>query len=354
MKQQYILGKYTHIVVREEDAIFSAGSKQFIINNKKFLDHLVLIAAQWIKKKTVDEVYNSLSLILLKKVLTVRLISLFLTIFLSKLKHQTIFSIIGIPEVISIIKCYGMHPTSVQHTLLQKSVVILRGGGIGNHVSAMLASSGVRKLTLVDNDVIEITNLTRQILFTEEDIGLPKTTVLKRKLMRRNSQIEVHELQMLITEKEDINQLPKADLWIISADSPVRLGLWINEWCVKNKQAYINSGYVNDIAVFGPFYILKKTGCYACSSSIGNLLAKSDHLIYKACIMINNNFKVATFPPVNALSAAMCANDALKFLGGYGNLLSTDRRVEIWSSQLFTEERSLQKNPHCKVCGTTQ
>lgn len=48
----------------------------------------------------------------------------------------------------------------------------------------------------------------------------------------------------------------------------------------------------------------------------------------------------------------MCANDALKFLGGYGDLLSTNRRVGIWSSKLFTEERSLEKNPHCKVCGT--
>ncbi|WP_375656251.1 MULTISPECIES: hypothetical protein [unclassified Bartonella] len=67
MKQQYILGKYTHIVVREEDAIFGAGSNQFIINDKNFWENLVLIAAQWIKKKTVDEVYNSLSLIMLKE-----------------------------------------------------------------------------------------------------------------------------------------------------------------------------------------------------------------------------------------------------------------------------------------------
>ncbi|WP_375649484.1 ThiF family adenylyltransferase [Bartonella sp. MU70NMGDW] len=354
MKQQYILGKYTRVVVREKDAIFGAGSKQFIINDKNFWENLVLIAAQWIKKKTVDEVYNSLSLIMLKENFDRAFDFLVSNHFL--VKAETSDNILNNRYSRSHLhyQSYGMHPTSVQHILLQKSVVILGGGGIGNHVSAMLASSGVGKLTLVDNDVIEMTNLTRQILFTEEDISFPKITVLKRELMRRNSQIEVHELQMLITEKENINKLPKADLWIISADSPAQLGLWINEWCVKNKQAYINSGYVNDIAVFGPFYILKKTGCYACSSSIGNLPAKSDHLIYEACVMINNNFKVATFPPVNALSAAMCANDALKFLGGYGSLLSTDRRVGIWSSQLFTEERSLKKNPHCKVCGTTQ
>ncbi len=103
-------------------------------------------------------------------------------------------------------------------------------------------------------------NLTRQILFTEQDVGLPKTTVLRRELIRRNSQIEVTELQMSITTKTDLNKLPRADLWIISADEPVHLVSWTNEWCVKNQQAYINSGYVNDIAVFGPFYMLGKTG----------------------------------------------------------------------------------------------
>ncbi|UTO28612.1 ThiF family adenylyltransferase [Bartonella harrusi] len=249
---------------------------------------------------------------------------------------------------------YGTDPESIQHILSQKVVVILGCGGIGNQVSAILASSGVGKLILVDNDVIEITNLTEQILFAEQDIGLPKTTVLRRELTRRNSRIEVSELQMSINVKEDISKLPKADLWIISADEPDHLVPWINEWCIKNKQAYINSGTVNDIAVFGPFYIPGKTGCYACSSSLGNLPEKSEGLIYEACAAINNNFKVATFPPVNALSAAMCANDALKFLGGYGKLLSIDRRIGIWSSKFFTEERCLEKNPHCKVCGTKQ
>ncbi len=64
-------------------------------------------------------------------------------------------------------------------------------------------------------------------------------------MKQQNSQREMG-VQMVVTEKKDINKLPKADLWIISAASPDQLGLWINEWCVKNKQASINSGYVND------------------------------------------------------------------------------------------------------------
>ncbi|ATP12716.1 hypothetical protein BHOIPH791_06800 [Bartonella henselae] len=354
MEQQYILGKYTRVVVHKKNAIFGAGSKQFIINDRKHWENLVLLAAQWIEKKTKEETYNSLSSIMSRENFNRAFNFLFSNHFL--VLAETSDNIFHNRYSRSHLhyQSYGMHPASVQHTLSQKVVVILGCGGIGNHVSAILASSGVGKLILVDNDVIEMTNLTRQILFTEEDIGLPKTTVLQRELIRRNSQSEVHELQMFITEKEDINKLPKADLWIISADSPDMLRPWINEWCVKNKQAYINSGYVNDIAIFGPFYIPGQTGCYACSTSIENLPEKGDSLIHEACTAINNNFKVATFPPVNALSAAMCANDALKFLGGYGNLLSIDRRVGIWSSQLFTEERSLKKNPHCKVCGTPQ
>ncbi|GAA5098466.1 ThiF family adenylyltransferase [Bartonella acomydis] len=352
MKQQYVLGKYTRVIVREEDAIFGAGSKQFVINERKYWENLVLLAAQWIEKKTLEEAYNSLSSIMLREDFNYAFDFLFSNHFLVLAEtSDNIFKNRYSRNHLHY-QSYGVNPESVQYTLSQKRVVILGCGGIGNHVSAILASSGVGKLILVDNDVIEMSNLTRQILFTEQDVGLPKTTVLRRELLQRNSESKVTELQMSIMDKTDINKLPKADLWVISADTPDQLMLWVNEWCVKNQQAYINSGYVNDIAAFGPFYIPGKTGCYACGSSIGNLPPKSNSLIYEACIAINNNFKVATFPPVNALSAAMCANDALKFLGNYGDLLSTDRRVGIWSSKLFTEERSLKKNPHCKVCGT--
>lgn len=60
MKQQYVLGKYTRVVVREEDAIFGAGSKQFVIKERKYWENLVLIAAQWIEKKRLKEAYESL------------------------------------------------------------------------------------------------------------------------------------------------------------------------------------------------------------------------------------------------------------------------------------------------------
>lgn len=242
MEQQYILGKYTRVVVRESDAIFGAGSKQFIINDRKHWESLVLLAAQWIEKKTIEEAYNSLSSIMLRENFNRALDFLLSNYFLVLAEtSENIFNNRYSRSHLHY-QSYGMDPSSVQHTLSQKAVVILGFGGIGNHVSAILATSGVGKLILVDNNVIEMTNLTRQILFTEQDSGFLKTTILRRELIRRNSQSKISELQISITAKEDINKLPKADLWIISADTPDQLVPWINEWCVKNKQAYINSG----------------------------------------------------------------------------------------------------------------
>ncbi|WP_156792128.1 hypothetical protein [Bartonella florencae] len=91
-----------------------------------------------------------------------------------------------------------------------------------------------------------------------------------------------------------------------------------------------------------------------CSTSLGNLAQKGNSLIHEACATLNNHVKVATFPPINALSAVICANDAVKFWKGYSNLLSTDHHVEIWDSQLFAEKRSLTKNLHCHIFGTLQ
>jgi len=351
MEQKYLLGKYTRVLLRQNDAIFGAGSKQHVITDRIYWENLVLAASQWTEKKTVSEVYEHVAERMSKKDFD-RVVSFLLSnhflmpaetsdnIFLNRYSRNHLHY-----------QSYGVEPEVVQNRLSGKKVLILGCGGIGNHVSAIMATSGIGEIILVDNDEVEMTNLTRQILFTEDDIGCPKTSVLMRELKKRNSSTVISEVPMTIRTKSDISRLPKADIWIISADEPYYLVPWLNEWCVKNGQAYINAGYVNDIAVFGPLYIPGETGCYACNSSVGDLPEMSDNKIEEACRAINNNFKVATFPPVNALSSALCANDVLKFLGGYGQPLSVNRRVGIWSDRLFTEERTLTKNEKCIVCG---
>ena len=352
MTKTYILGKYTRVSLRNNDGVFGAGSNQHIIEDKNLWKSLVTTAAQWIKPETKDSVYNKISHLQSRIEFDNNFNFLRKNNFL--VHAHTSDSIIHSRYSRNHLhyQSYGEDPLEIQKNLSNKCVVVLGCGGIGNHVGAMLSTSGVGEIILVDNDIVEVTNLTRQVLFTEEDVGCSKTQVLRRELLRRNSETKVSELGVMIKNEHDLEKIPSAALWVVSADDPSDLIHWVNRYCVKKHQPYINAGYVNDIAVCGPLYIPGETGCYECKP-LGGLPADDVDNIREFSRMINRNFKAATYPPVNAISAALCVNDTLKFLGGYEEPLAKNRKLGVWSDKFFSEERSLKKDPLCSTCGTS-
>ncbi|WP_455479603.1 hypothetical protein V4B17_00615 [Bartonella sp. B23] len=104
MRQQYILGKYTRVLIRKEGAIFSTGSKQFVINKKKDWENFAFFAARWIEKKVAEATYNLLSSIMLREDFSHAFNFLFSNHFLILAETSDNISNICIPEIISIIK----------------------------------------------------------------------------------------------------------------------------------------------------------------------------------------------------------------------------------------------------------
>nr|CAA40809.1 mccB [Escherichia coli] len=246
---------------------------------------------------------------------------------------------------------YGANPVLVQDKLKNAKVVILGCGGIGNHVSVILATSGIGEIILIDNDQIENTNLTRQVLFSEDDVGKNKTEVIKRELLKRNSEISVSEIALNINDYTDLHKVPEADIWVVSADHPFNLINWVNKYCVRANQPYINAGYVNDIAVFGPLYVPGKTGCYECQKVVADLYGSEKENIDHKIKLINSRFKPATFAPVNNVAAALCAADVIKFIGKYSEPLSLNKRIGIWSDEIKIHSQNMGRSPVCSVCG---
>ena len=239
-------------------------------------------------------------------------------------------------------------PASIQTKLANKHVTIIGCGGIGGMLAYFLATSGIGKLTLIDHDVIELSNLTRQILFTEADIGQKKVEILKRELLKRNSSTTIYCSDLEIKASEGLYALETTDLFVVSADAPFGLMEWINSYCVEKRQAYINVGYINDISVIGPFYIPNESACFACS--VITPVYNDNSKLALMCTQINKNFKTASFPSINGVAASYVFTDIVRFLGEFGTILSLNKRVGIHSCKTEFEIQKINKNPNCVIC----
>jgi len=243
----------------------------------------------------------------------------------------------------------GAVSTKVHSKLKQKHVAILGCGGIGNLVSASLATMGIGELTLVDGDFIELSNLARQLMFTEKDEGKQKVDVLKLALMERCSNLKINILNEPVTLAA-LEKLEKSiDLYVLSADT-VGLQDQVNLFCVQKKVPFINIGYVQDIAVFGPFVIPGLTGCYNCRKTVAdneNISKDMLEMINK----INYGYQSPSIGPINMMAASYGTLDILKYLGNFGIIHSLNKRIGIWTNNFTIEQQECSKNPNCKICG---
>lgn len=242
----------------------------------------------------------------------------------------------------------GARAEQVQRRLAEAHVLLLGCGGIGNLVAATLATAGVGELTLVDADHVELSNLTRQFLFTEADIGLPKAEVLARELRRRDSGCQVRAITEKVPDMESLRALPEADLILVSADSPGITGL-VNEHCVASGRVWLNACYVNDIAVWGPLVVPGETGCWDCRP----LTARppmDDPELAELINRVNGRYQAPSNGPVNMLASSLASMDVLRHLGGFGVPASRNRRMGVWTHDLTLDRQTSERNPDCPTC----
>ena len=242
----------------------------------------------------------------------------------------------------------GADARRVQRRLARAHVLLLGCGGIGNLVAVILATAGVGALTLVDADHVELSNLTRQFLFTEADTGLPKSQVLARELRRRNPECRIRPIVGAPTDTEDLRALPEADLLLVSADSPGLTGL-VNAHCVDSGQAWLNACYVNDIAVWGPLVVPGTTGCWDCRPLTARVPTDEPEL---AALIgrVNARYQAPSNGPINMLASSLAALDVLRHLGGFGVPAALNRRMGVWSHELSIQEQPAERDPHCVTC----
>jgi molybdopterin/thiamine biosynthesis adenylyltransferase len=143
-------------------------------------------------------------------------------------------------------------------------VVLVGLGGTGGNAALALAASGVGHLHCVDCDTVALSNLNRQILYTEKDIGRRKVDAATDRLRELNSDIRITSEHQQIRGVDDFLPLvAEHDLLVLCADSPDEIRTWANRACLATGTTWVDSGYHGPRAAVG-VYVPNRGPCYEC------------------------------------------------------------------------------------------
>jgi adenylyltransferase/sulfurtransferase len=205
-------------------------------------------------------------------------------------------------------------------------------GGLGSPASIYLAAAGVGRITIIDAERIERSNLNRQVLHWEPDIGQSKVKSASEKLRAINSDTKVDEISVKITS-ENVDQLIKgADVVVDGTDNyPTRYLL--NETCVRNRIPFVHGaveGLVGQVMTILP----GKGPCLKCA-------------------VPKEPPKKSVFPVLGAtpgVIGCLQAMEAIKLITGVGKPL-VGRMLIFNGIDMTFDEMKVNRNPNCPVCG---
>lgn len=215
-----------------------------------------------------------------------------------------------------------------QEILQNKKVAIVGVGALGTVAAELLARAGVRSLILIDRDTIEESNLQRQNLFDEKDIGKNKVSAAAQKIKEINSEIKV-EAHSIHLSPQNIYLLQTADL-ILDCTDNLQTRLLINDYCKKENKIWIyaaaikTSGYVMPILPEGP--------CLRCFLSESN---------QETCDT------VGVLNTISVSIASLQATLSLKMLLGK-EIEPTLYHYDIWN--LNFKKLQVKKKENCPTC----
>ena len=151
-----------------------------------------------------------------------------------------------------------------QKKLLKASVLIVGAGGLGSPIAIYLAALGIGKIGIVDKDTVEISNLSRQIIFSTNDLKKKKSSAAINKLRKMNPDIKLHSFNKRLVKK-NINQIAKNFDLIVDGSDNFRTRFLINDYCLKNKKTLV-SGAISkfDGQVYTFNFSKKNSPCLRC------------------------------------------------------------------------------------------
>ncbi|MCB1901299.1 MAG: molybdopterin-synthase adenylyltransferase MoeB [Rhodocyclaceae bacterium] len=225
-----------------------------------------------------------------------------------------------------------------QQAILDSRVLVLGAGGLGSPAAMYLAAAGVGTIVLCDGDIVDLTNLQRQILHVEESVGLAKVISGARSLTQLNPHVKVESLGVRLEGSALEEQVASADVVLDCSDNFATRHA-VNRACVRYRKPLVSGAAIRfdgQLAVFDARRA--DSPCYHC------LFPEGEDVEEVRCAVMG------VFAPLTGIIGTSQAAEALKLVGGFGEaavgrLLLLDGLAMEWRSI------RLARDPDCAVCG---
>ena len=224
-----------------------------------------------------------------------------------------------------------------QLKLKQSKVCVVGVGGLGNPIVTRLAAMGVGKLRIVDRDVIELSNLHRQTMFNEDDVGQVKVETAAKKLRKLNPDIVVEELPISINDYTALDVVDGCDVVVDALDS-VDARYALNKACIEKKIPFVTGAAVG---VTGQSFTIlpKESACYHC------LFPSLDEDSMPTCSI------EGVHPSILSIVGGIEVSEAVKIITGKEPSLK-NKVLHVDLENLIFNFTKVSRVEECSVCGS--
>lgn len=223
-----------------------------------------------------------------------------------------------------------------QEKLKAAKALIVGLGGLGCAASPYLASAGVGHMTLLDFDRVSLSNLQRQILHRDAQIGLPKVASARSQLREINPHIVVETVDRQLNDDELAKLIAEHDVVLDCTDN-VATREQLNRLCFAGKTPLVSGAAIRMEGQISVFTWQEAEPCYRCLSRLFGDATLS-------CV------EAGVMAPLVGVIGSLQAMEAIRLLAGYGDGVA-GKLLMYDAMTLQFRTLKLAKDPHCEVCG---
>jgi molybdopterin/thiamine biosynthesis adenylyltransferase len=223
-----------------------------------------------------------------------------------------------------------------QKKLLEGRVLIVGAGGLGSPVAMYLAAAGVGTIGIVDGDMVDLSNLQRQVIHRTADIGRPKVESAKERMLAINPGVTVDAYRQLLTSDNAEQLIGPYDM-VVDATDNFDVKYLISDTCVRMDKPFSHGAILH---YYGQtFTHVPGSACYRC------LFGEQP-----AAGSVPTGAQAGLLGAVAGMLGTIQAAEVLKYLTGAGELL-TNRLLTFDALNMNCRTLRMPRDPHCPACG---